>query len=459
MPNHGIEKEIEGIKKIIEGLIEKKVFLEESLLSAYDANQQFSLKKQIAELEKQIKEKREEINRLKGDDLPREETTEKHLTPDDWVDETQPEVIRNVTGATYDNGYALLIGIEYKHWASTLPTLTGAPKDIDALSAHFSDPEKAAYKSENILILKESEATKENILTALDTLADKARKDPEASIIVYFSGHGIPGGLVSYDFEFQKYWDKDEAYKDSMVESKTFSQKIAAIQSKKLLVILDCCHAENIAVQKGIEKQVLFLDDIVKDLTTGMTERNLDRNTLRQGKGHIILTSCQNNETSIDLGTNGLFTEVLLESLRGVKNLKKDGWVRLIDLIHYVPTTVKERALKDHKHKQEPMFKKIENLGAEEFVICAYNLAVAKGLIPLPKPVEPIINKNMMTKLEILNLIDFDLDRAFDELNPVFLDKNPGYHQLYEEYVYRDANFNLKTYKGKLKGFVNLNMR
>ncbi len=64
-----------------------------------------------------------------------------------------------------------------------------------------------------------------------------------------------------------------------------------------------------------------------------------------------------------------------------------------------------------------------------------------------------------MTKLEILNLIDFDLDRAFDELNRVFLDKNPEYNQLYKEYVYRDDNFNLRTYKGKLKGFVNLNMK
>ncbi len=61
---HGIEQEIEGIKKIIEGLIEKKVFLEESLLSAYDANQQFALKKQLVALGKEIEEKRNEIQTL-----------------------------------------------------------------------------------------------------------------------------------------------------------------------------------------------------------------------------------------------------------------------------------------------------------------------------------------------------------------------------------------------------------
>ena len=146
MPNHGIEKEIQGIKKIIDALIEKKTFLEESLVTAYNTAQQFSLRKEIADIQKQITEKREEIEKLSNTLTPQHETeVDKEAKTEKGVILDEPQVICNTTGITYDNGYALFIGIAYKHWVGKRP-LYGAPKDIDALNAHFPTLKKRRIK-------------------------------------------------------------------------------------------------------------------------------------------------------------------------------------------------------------------------------------------------------------------------------------------------------------------------
>lgn len=62
-----------------------------------------------------------------------------------------------------------------------------------------------------------------------------------------------------------------------------------------------------------------------------------------------------------------------------------------------------------------------------------------------------------MTKAEILNDIDFNLGKAFDALNAIFLHKNSEYNKLYEEFTYRKDNFDERDYKLRLKCFVNLN--
>jgi len=56
------------------------------------------------------------------------------------------------TPEPFENGYALLIGLRYSHWPEQL---NGPLKDVKALSHHFSDLSKAAYRSDNIIELTE----------------------------------------------------------------------------------------------------------------------------------------------------------------------------------------------------------------------------------------------------------------------------------------------------------------
>jgi|GEM_PF-2549026 len=306
-----------------------------------------------------------------------------------------------MSNSTYfEHGYALLIGIRYGHWQNVRP-LNGTLRDVEDIKDHFLNPDKAAYKKENIIALTEENATAEGILKALDVLAAKANQDKDATVIVHYSGHGETDGqnyfFVPYDFDL-KQWQEDGKFdKDKVVLSKQFVEKIDNIQADKKLIILDCCHSENI-VERSLRKQTpLFLDGLANELDSVSethTTKNVSTTQLKKGSGSVILTSCKANETSLDLGENGLFTQVLLESFNGTKNIEQDGWVRLIDMMRYLPSEVAERATKylarGEPHQQHPVFKRIENIGHEDFIICAYDIAQARGLkftpITEPKP-------------------------------------------------------------------------
>ena len=112
----------------------------------------------------------------------------------------------------FEHGYALFIGIRYGHWSANLSPLDGTLRDISSLKSHFTHPEKAAYKSENVISLTEEAATAKGIINALDQLNQMAKKDAEATVIIYYSGHGETDGknyfLVPYDFELEKWQDE-----------------------------------------------------------------------------------------------------------------------------------------------------------------------------------------------------------------------------------------------------------
>ena len=61
---YGLDLELDGVKKQIDLLIEKKNELSEAKIISSDPNQQFSLKQQLLNLEEEIKAKREEIVHL-----------------------------------------------------------------------------------------------------------------------------------------------------------------------------------------------------------------------------------------------------------------------------------------------------------------------------------------------------------------------------------------------------------
>ena len=79
-----------------------------------------------------------------------------------------------------DNAFALLIGV-----GADLP-VTAA--DAQSLYDLLSHPKIGGYRSENIELLIEEEATREHILAAFDRLIEKV--DDHSSVLLFYSGHG-----------------------------------------------------------------------------------------------------------------------------------------------------------------------------------------------------------------------------------------------------------------------------
>lgn len=373
----------------------------------------------------------------------------------------------------FDHGYALLIGIRYGHWKRG--RLNGTLNDIKNLKNHFIDTKKAAFKEENVIQLTEEKATAEGISKALDELTEKANADSNASVLIYYSGHGETDKtnyfLVPYDFDISRWRDNKTFDSNNVVLSKAFAQKITKIKTKKSMVILDCCHAENIPVEKGLDDvQPDFLKGFTDDLDTVFEKKVASKGLseeLNKGGGNIILTSCRAEEKSLDLGGEGLFTQVLLECFNGQDNIEKDGWVRLIDMIRYIRKTVPKRAMeyiiKGKPHQQHPVFKRINDLDAEEYIVCAYNIAKAKNIdeldepTPTPKPIPKPTNQNnspVMTKQEIIKLIDEDIDEAIAIIDDHYQGKFGTINDLMDEYINRPNNFSLNSFRSRLKLYI-----
>src|SRR4051794_39069335 len=90
----------------------------------------------------------------------------------------------------FEQGYALLIGVGqsvYPEWS-----LSVTIRDVDALRAVLINPSRCGYLDDpqHMFLLKNEEATKSKIIQAMDTLAGAVAQDPEATVLVYYSGHG-----------------------------------------------------------------------------------------------------------------------------------------------------------------------------------------------------------------------------------------------------------------------------
>lgn len=352
----------------------------------------------------------------------------------------------------FEHGYALFIGIRYGHWSASVSPLEGTLRDIDDLNNHFIDAKKAAFPPGNIIVLKEEQATTSGVFKALDDLKTLANKDSEASVIIYYSGHGETDGknnfLVPFDFDLNQ-WQRLGTFDESkVILSKEFAKKVNEIQAKKSLIILDCCHAESMPVEKGLKKAVLQRN------RAAISHNNLI-DEIGKGKGRVILTSCEADEKSLDLGTNGLFTQVLLECLNGADNIKKDGWVRLTDMLNFIPSTVSERANK-RGHNQSPMFKRIENLSVEDFIICAYDIVQAKGLKTDTLIIQDSLLSNRFNKTDVQKLIDDgNFTEVFVQLDGVSIVEKFQYNRLKKEFMAGIKGIDLIDFADRLKVFVN----
>jgi len=353
----------------------------------------------------------------------------------------------------FEHGYALFIGIRYGHWAASIPPLEGTLRDIDDLNNHFVDSKKAAFPPGNIIVLKEEQATTSGVFKALEDLKKLANKDSEASVIIYYSGHGETDGknhfLVPFDFDLNQWQTLGTFDESKVILSKEFAKKVNEIQAKKSLIILDCCHAESMPVEKSINKAV----GLLKRNRAAISQNNLI-DEIGKGKGRVILTSCEADEKSLDLGTNGLFTQVLLECFNGADNIKKDGWVRLTDMLNFIPSTVSERANK-RGHNQNPMFKRIENLSAEDFIICAYDIVQAKGLKTGTHIIQDSSLSNRFDKTGVQKLIDDgNFTEVFIQLDGISFAEKFQYNRLKKEFMAGIKGIDLIDFSDRLKVFV-----
>ncbi len=250
----------------------------------------------------------------------------------------------------FSNGYAIFIGV-----GADLPVTT---KDAQALRDLFIHPERAAYSPGRVELLIDKDATRKGILTTLDTFAMLLSKDPNATMIVYFSGHG---GYFSQAAGAKEYFLLPNDYdakrrENTTISGDVFTKKIEALYAKRLIILLDCCHAGGMSGAKGVGET----------FEKAPIPPTLLR-VLETGSGQGIIASSLEAEKSYYDSSHSIFTSCLLDALSGKGAQKNDGFARFLDVILYLFDEVPKRALP--YGPQHPFINKIQGV-SENFPLC-----------------------------------------------------------------------------------------
>jgi uncharacterized caspase-like protein len=272
----------------------------------------------------------------------------------------------------FPHGYALLVGVgttAYSPWS--LPVTV---KDVQAVRQVLTEPTLCGYHDDDkhVRLLYDQAATRAAILDGLTWLMDQAASDPEATAVVYYSGHGWLE-QASGRYYLIPHDAKPHKIPDSALLDEDFTNGLRAVKARRLLVVIDSCHAEGMATSKDASRSV--------DLPAGLAQASATESkglleVLRQGEGRAVLTSSRGHQLSWvrSDGLLSVFTYHLLEALQGAGNKAGEAEVRLSNLMGHVGRAVPDSARQMHSADQVPFF----DMAAEDFAVAL--LKGGKGL-------------------------------------------------------------------------------
>lgn len=286
--------------------------------------------------------------------------------------------------------------------------LVNTVHDASDISAALKDPQLCAYPADQVTLLSDAQATRANIIAALDQLA--ARTNADSIVFVFYAGHGkrIDSGPLRGEYllpvDAQKI-DNSDAFRNSAISGEEFGAKLKAIKAQKLVVVLDCCHAEGVGLLRDAEGNML---------REGLSDDYLSR--LAAGSGRVVLAAAGSTEYASDgSGRNGLFTGHLLAGLRGGAG-GNDAFIHIFDLYNYIQPRVVNAS-----PTQNPVFKAELR---EDFAV-AMRLG-GRGDGPLPPTKGTTRSLDSYTRAEVYRLMCRLLPSQFEEL--LFLLDIPVHH-------------------------------
>ncbi len=260
--------------------------------------------------------------------------------------------------------WALVVGIG-KFKDSNIPTLQYTAKDAKDLAAALEDPRYGRFNPGTVTLLTDENATRSNILSALQNLFINAQEDD--LVLLYVSSHGSENrkeqGLAGIGFIVTHDTSLDRVFVDSL-EYQDLAKKVSMIKARRKVAFLDTCFSG----QMGPGAKTLFIEGA-----------NVDRKTANlfvSGEGSYVVTSSDANEKSweSDQLKNSYFTHHLIRAL------KAEGDPPTVRQIFDVLTreVPKQVALEKKGAAQHPQLSPKDGRGD-----------VRIGVVPLNKPPSP----------------------------------------------------------------------
>jgi serine/threonine protein kinase/uncharacterized caspase-like protein len=229
-------------------------------------------------------------------------------------------------------GVALVIGVgEYLH-AERVEPLRFATRDAEALAEALADPGQCAFPREQVVVLTNRAAHRDEVVHRLSRWLPERARDSEV-VFIYFAGHGMVQTVGRHEEGFLLPYDADA---DDVVTRGIAMTDVArwidGLSARAVVVCLDCCHAGKMLGHRAI--------------TPTPPARNMELKPAHlqemAGRGRYLIASCDEGQKSFECAElgHGLFTFHLLRGIAGAADRDGDGRVGLAELFNYVAAAV-----------------------------------------------------------------------------------------------------------------------
>jgi carboxyl-terminal processing protease len=257
----------------------------------------------------------------------------------------EPAAVKPTQGA-----YAVLIGVgEYADKA--IQARPSAEADAKAMHELVTDAKHIGVPAERAKLLTGKNATKENILKAIQEAVDKTGKD-DLLLISYF-GRGAPVGFDKVAFLATDSTVTERA--KNGIASEELSNIMKAVKSQRLCVLTDIAFKGFDAGQETLAEPNVYA---ILSAFYGTVSDNKDKEEEepQQIRDKVIALACLPGNDPIVVGENGLFAKSVVAALKGaadVEGYEGDGVVTVDELAKYLDKEVTDQARKLGKTTSE----------------------------------------------------------------------------------------------------------
>jgi hypothetical protein len=233
-----------------------------------------------------------------------------------------------------------------------IPTLRYADKDAEEFYDVLVDPKRGRFNPANVRKLIGPQATRLEIQRIIGKwLTKQVANSPEATAIIFFCGHGEceadfrgkePDGYAKYLLPV----DTDsEDLRFTALGSADFTDLLAGVNAKGLVIFLDACFAgavaEGATARGDLPDSVDISNDIQKRLEGTVPSKSEPAQATT-----VIIAAARSTERSYEIDSleHGNFTYHLIEALSGKADFNKDGYIHVRDVYEYLETNVPKTA-------------------------------------------------------------------------------------------------------------------
>ncbi len=211
--------------------------------------------------------------------------------------------------------WAVIVGVaSYNH----MPTLRYTDDDAYRIYAFLKSPEGGALPDEQIRLLIDEDATKDNITRAMQDVFMRA--GPNDLVLLYYSGHGLRGAFLPIDFDGF----------NNRLEHEEVNKLLDKSPAKYKLVLADACHSGSLLAMKSGDMENV-LAKYYKSLAQAQP-------------GTALIMSSKSEETSLESSglRQGVFSHFLIRGLKGEADENGDRLITIQELYDFINENVRK---------------------------------------------------------------------------------------------------------------------